>query len=716
MNTSVLPRSDDTYDLGSADYRWKNGYFSGFLDSNALKIDRLKILDTSYILRNVRWLHFDGESGYAVVQNSSSLNPSSVTVIALVKVLDYTRNVSYIFSKEGAYQLEIRPANKYIHFNRWIGGTKLWNYTYGGTLPSEGIIFLAATYDENWEKPKIYCNEQSLEVRGDEQSGALDSSTHDVYIAQKYTGAYKLCGDTYFFAEYNRPLDDTEIAQIRNYIMNGKGEMITDGLVLWYDGDSIDPANGIWRDKSGNGNDGIIYGATYQSIFDELTASDIPWGSVNSSILPISDDTYDLGSSDYRWKNGYFGSKVGIGVSSLDAGALQLPYCPVSGKTTLLIGDNTDMGSNSFELGIAVPSGENHWPFGITKAGTRVFGIDTDGRIANSLIPRPDNAIDLGSSSYRWKDIYFSGTLFGGVGDLSSLKIGGTEVIDNSRVLKNISSIDGFVGNTLTEIKGVYTDFTGYYGRGSAHIIPFAFDRLLFLTKRGGSVSADVSPTGGSLEAMFDAKGSFVYWDKTLLPVTITIELETAYSYMRDFMIYFYPRNAPKHFKVEFYDSSDTLLYSDEQTNWDRYAAVYHLYTPPDCYGTKKIKIYLYEANATDNYVHIFEVVWTYFGQNPFPFAVYKGGDTLYGQLESEEILPRTDNTYNLGSSSNRWKNLYLSGQIIGDKFQIKEVLVNTTSNRPSAGVQYRLFISTDEQIIYLDNGSEWIPLGAVYK
>ncbi|MCD6418074.1 DUF2341 domain-containing protein [bacterium] len=89
---------------------------------------------------------------------------------------------------------------------------------------------------------------------------------------------------------------------------------------------------------------------------------------------------------------------------------------------------------------------------------------------------------------------------------------------------------------------------------------------------------------------------------------------------------------------------------------------------------------------------------------------------TLFTLQVAGDVGPDSDNYSNLGSSSNRWKNLYLSGQIIGDKFQIKEVLVNTTSNRPSAGVQYRLFISTDEQIIYLDNGSEWIPLGAVYK
>jgi len=48
--------------------------------------------------------------------------------------------------------------------------------------------------------------------------------------------------------------------------------------------------------------------------------------------------------------------------------------------------------------------------------------------------------------------------------------------------------------------------------------------------------------------------------------------------------------------------------------------------------------------------------------------------------------------------------------------FQVKAILVGTTASRPSPGVAYRLYISTDEQIIYLDDGAQWIPLGAVYK
>jgi len=65
----------------------------------------------------------------------------------------------------------------------------------------------------------------------------------------------------------------------------------------------------------------------------------------------------------------------------------------------------------------------------------------TDININSDIVPAADNSYDLGSSSKRWKDGYFAGNLnINGYGNLGSLRIGGTEVIDSSRNLKNIAS------------------------------------------------------------------------------------------------------------------------------------------------------------------------------------------------------------------------------------------------------------------------------------
>jgi len=56
--------------------------------------------------------------------------------------------------------------------------------------------------------------------------------------------------------------------------------------------------------------------------------------------------------------------------------------------------------------------------------------------IIQSLLPDADNTYDLGSSTYRWRNLILSG-----YGNLGSLQIGGTTVIDSSIKLQNIASI-----------------------------------------------------------------------------------------------------------------------------------------------------------------------------------------------------------------------------------------------------------------------------------
>ncbi|WP_290726277.1 LamG-like jellyroll fold domain-containing protein, partial [Archaeoglobus sp.] len=55
----------------------------------------------------------------------------------------------------------------------------------------------------------------------------------------------------------------------------------TDGLVLFYAPDSVDTANGKWLDKSGNGNDGTIYGASYiplRPVSESTPSASAPYG------------------------------------------------------------------------------------------------------------------------------------------------------------------------------------------------------------------------------------------------------------------------------------------------------------------------------------------------------------------------------------------------------------------------------------------------------
>ena len=78
--------------------------------------------------------------------------------------------------------------------------------------------------------------------------GTADNSVKNRYLR----------GRIWFIAMWERSLSDDEIKQVYDYVMKGTANMVEDGLIFWYEGDSFNEAEGKWYDKSGNGNDGSV--------------------------------------------------------------------------------------------------------------------------------------------------------------------------------------------------------------------------------------------------------------------------------------------------------------------------------------------------------------------------------------------------------------------------------------------------------------------------
>jgi len=94
--------------------------------------------------------------------------------------------------------------------------------------------------------------------------------------------------NVYLVLIYSRALSDPEIQQIYDDPTNPP----TDGLVLWFAPDSVDTANDKWTDKSGNNNDGTIYGASYvplrpvsEALSDEARALNYVTGTRKGTII-----------------------------------------------------------------------------------------------------------------------------------------------------------------------------------------------------------------------------------------------------------------------------------------------------------------------------------------------------------------------------------------------------------------------------------------------
>ncbi|GBD07663.1 hypothetical protein HRbin21_01494 [bacterium HR21] len=122
---------------------------------------------------------------------------------------------------------------------------------------------------------------------------------------------------------------------------------------------------------------------------------------VSSAIVPSTDATYDLGSSTLRWANIYGGDFLG---------------------DNLVLGGNANINTNA-TVGEVLQVGNGTNPSAMvqvlanrTGAAVTISNVNAGGWAIDAgghVLPTTDNAYDLGSSSRRWRDGWFSGTVTG---------------------------------------------------------------------------------------------------------------------------------------------------------------------------------------------------------------------------------------------------------------------------------------------------------------
>ena len=148
------------------------------------------------------------------------------------------------------------------------------------------VVMYAFSYDRISGDLKGYKNGEKIFSRS--YSGLVDLGdlSKIKFGIQNNWGKWK--GEVYAVMIYNRALSDTEIQQI----YDNPNDPPRAGLILWYAPDSVDVANGLWRDKSGNGNDGTFVGATAERVsipklyvYDAATLNPIPYQDVSVTLI-----------------------------------------------------------------------------------------------------------------------------------------------------------------------------------------------------------------------------------------------------------------------------------------------------------------------------------------------------------------------------------------------------------------------------------------------
>ena len=209
-------------------------------------------------MAKVKALSFDGVDDYVYVGDSPELSGmAELTIESIVYLPDAPVGYKPIISKWDD------ATNDYSY---WLGFyyRRVHVQVYGvadeivRTVADVDIgkwMHIVATWDGSDLRIFIDGIEHDV-VKTKDGSGSVKRTTYPVRVARyqtKYLQAYIA-----LVRVYNRALSDAEILYNKEHPYNP----VTHGLVLWLAHDTVDEAAGVWRDKSGQGNHGTIYGAT----------------------------------------------------------------------------------------------------------------------------------------------------------------------------------------------------------------------------------------------------------------------------------------------------------------------------------------------------------------------------------------------------------------------------------------------------------------------
>ncbi len=157
---------------------------------------------------------------------------------------------------------------------------------------------------------------------------------------------------------------------------------------------------------------------------------------LSNNLLPSVDDTYDLGSSSFRWQDLYLGPQtLHIGTSLTDEGLIG--YDTTNNRLTINTDATTqgDIAFNSDDLYIDTTN---------SRVGIGTNSPDYALQVAGDVAPETDLAHDIGKTTLRWNNIYANNI----IGSINPGLTGGSVVFADATGVITENNANFFWNNT----------------------------------------------------------------------------------------------------------------------------------------------------------------------------------------------------------------------------------------------------------------------------
>lgn len=426
VSSHLNPSKDNNYDLGSPTLEWRNLYIDGIAYADSIEIDTgsISVLSSS--------LTPDSNNTYslgsvALTYHTIHTSTASIGIISssLVPDADNTWDL-------GASGIEWKDL--YIDGTAYIDtidNTSAVNIvTASINLVSSSLIPDA---DDTWDLGASGREWKDLYVDGTAHIDTLsiDSLDNDVSITgiSSSTQVLQLSGsfipatdDTYNLGSETQQWKDLHINGMAHVDSASIG-FVSSSLVPYTD-DTYDlgSSGNEWKDLyiDGTANIDTLSNTTATITTGNITNSNITTSSilaVSSSLIPETDNTWDLGSSTHEYKDLYIDGTANIDTLAADTGSMDVLVVNnwVSSSLTPDVDDAYDLGSATNQWKDLYIDGTGNIDLVVSDTGS--FG-----RINSGLIPSLDDTYDLGSSDFRYNEIYAASQSLSTSASLSAIK------------------------------------------------------------------------------------------------------------------------------------------------------------------------------------------------------------------------------------------------------------------------------------------------------